>query len=78
MNDGELVNQLGTGAIPAHIEQRLIARGVTFAAYDYPADLPAYLITSRHENVYKRWAEHMERIHNNAHGLPIRYRVPTP
>lgn len=72
-----LINQLGTGVIPANEEMELIAEGTRFAAYFQTKRGNPILITSVHENIYARWFGQLTAQHNREHGLPSQYRIPS-
>lgn len=73
-----LVNQLGTGAIPAAEERELIAGGTKFATYFQPKRGKPILISSVHGDVYARWAEQLKMSFDREFGLPSQYRIPQP
>lgn len=73
-----LINQLGTGIIPADEEQRLIAEGTRFAAYFQTRRGRQILITSAHEDIHARWVEQITSQYNDQVGLPAQYRIPAP
>lgn len=71
-----LTNQLGTGAIPADEEHWLLSLGMKFAAYVDTPGVPRFMVISKHENIQKRWAEQMQTLYDEEHGLPVQYRIP--
>lgn len=73
-----LINQLGTGAIPADEEQRLVAEGTKFAAYFQPSRGKPILVTSVHEDMYARWWQLLAANYDREFGLPAQYRIPAP
>lgn len=71
-----LINQLGTGVIPACDESVLLSEGTKFACYFISKSGNQILATSRHEDMLTRWAEQIAKLHQEEVGLPSQYRVP--
>lgn len=74
---GRLENQLGTGLLDAAIEQRLLARGVQFAANFTTPHGRTFVVSSYHPDIYERYAEQVTKFYVEEHGLPAHYRLPT-